>query len=171
MKSLFCFLFFTLAISSSLVSQSLNQWIPDPETDEMMLVGYGDRQGLENSDFNAYFKREYKAYIPVDTICNYLKNNTDSIEITIVLGTWCHDSQEQVPRFYRILDEIDFNTDNLSMIGVDRNKTGGEVDISALDIKLVPTFILFRNEKELGRIIETPMLSLEGDMMTIIRQK
>jgi hypothetical protein len=170
MKSLFCFLFFTLAILSSTVSQSLNQWIPDPETEGKVLIGYGNRQGLENSEFNIYFETEYQAYIPIDTVCNYLKTNVDSIEITIVLGTWCHDSQEQVPRFYRILDEIDFSMDKLTMIGVDRNKTGGETNISDLDIERVPTFILYKENKELGRIIETPMLSLEEDMMTIIRQ-
>jgi hypothetical protein len=170
MKSLFCFLFFSLAFSSILVSQSVNQWFPDPETEGKVLIGYGDRQGLQNSDFNTYIEPEYHAYLPIDTVCDYLTNRLDSIEITIVLGTWCHDSQEQVPRFFRILDEIDFNPDKLTMIGVDRDKTGGEVDISELDIKRVPTFIFYRDNKELGRIIETPMISLEEDLMTIIRQ-
>ena len=170
MKSLFCFLVLSFAFSNYQVAQSLNQWIPDPETDERILVGYGNRQGLEDSEFNSYFETEYQAYQPVDTVCDYLENNTADIKITIVLGTWCHDSQEQVPRFFRILDEIDFNPDKLIMIGVDRNKTGGEVDISDLDIKRVPTFIFFRDNKELGRIIETPMQSLEEDMMTIVRQ-
>jgi hypothetical protein len=153
-----------------MVSQSLNQWITDPETEEKILIGYGNRHGLTNSDFNAYFETEYQEYTPIDTVCSYLEDNMDSINITIVLGTWCHDSQEQVPRFYKILDEIDFNPDKLIMIGVERNKTGGKVDISELEIDRVPTFILYRGNRELGRIVETPILSLEEDMMTITRQ-
>ncbi len=100
---------------------------------------------------------------------NNIYNLDKNTDITIVLGTWCHDSQEQVPRFYRIMDEAKIADDVISVICVDGNKTGGELDIERLGIELVPTFIFYRKGEELGRIIETPEVSLEADMWEIIK--
>jgi hypothetical protein len=171
MKKGFCFLIITLVCLNILTAQSFNHWISDPEKEDTVLVGYGDRQGLQDSDFSTYFETEYHAYILNDTVCDYLGSHVDDIEITIILGTWCHDSQEQVPRFYKILDLINYDPDQITLIGVDRKKEGGDVDLSAMDIRRVPTFIFSRDGKELGRIIETPVNSLEEDMMLIIRHE
>jgi hypothetical protein len=38
-----------------------------------------------------------------------------------------------------------------------------------LNITHVPTFIYYRNEKELGRIVENPMESLEKDTQAIVQ--
>jgi hypothetical protein len=38
----------------------------------------------------------------------------------------------------------------------------------SLDIKRVPTFIIYKNNIETGRIIENPTTSLEQDMVNIL---
>ena len=171
MKKAFCFLILIFTGLIALQSQTFDQWVNDTVKDQKVLLGYGSRAGLEKSDFKAYFSEEYQNYNPDEDACFYLGRHIDSLGITIVLGTWCHDSQEQVPRFFKVLDHIDFNAENLVMIGVDGNKQAGEVDISGLEIELVPTFIFYKNDIELGRIIETPMTSLEEDMLLIIRNQ
>ena len=171
MKKGFCFLFFMIAGFITLHSQTINLWVNDTAKAQNVLLGYGDRTGLENSDFNQYILEEYESYEADEGVCSYLEKNTDSLEITIVLGTWCHDSKEQVPRFFKILDKIRYNSEKVELIGVGGDKLAGEVDISGLNIEYVPTFIFYKNEKELGRIIETPMSTLEEDMMLIIRNQ
>jgi len=42
-------------------------------------------------------------------------------------------------------------------------------DIDNLDIKRVPTFIIYENGEEIGRIIETPKKSLEKDLEKIVK--
>ena len=52
-------------------------------------------------------------------------------------------------------------------VGRDKKAEGTEVDL--LDIKYVPTFIVYRNGKEIGRIVESPQTTLEGDLKNILK--
>jgi thiol-disulfide isomerase/thioredoxin len=92
----------------------------------------------------------------------------DAISLKIVLGTWCPDSRREVPRFMRILKEIDFPADRVSLIGVDNVKFSPTDNYDALGIERVPTFIFYKNNVEAGRIIENPATSLERDMLNIL---
>ncbi len=87
------------------------------------------------------------------------------------MGTWCGDSKEWVPRFYKVMDQAGFNYRKMKLIAVDRNKKAGDLDISALHIERVPTFIFYKKKKELGRIIEVPYDLIEKDMLKIIGGK
>ena len=102
-------------------------------------------------------------------IIDSLSRMTKSFDITLVMGTWCGDSQEQVPRFYRIMYDAQIPDDILTLICVDGNKTAGELSIEQLGIELVPTFIFYRQGEEIGRITETPEVSLEADMWEIVQ--
>ena len=39
-----------------------------------------------------------------------------------------------------------------------------------MNIERVPTFIIYRGEKEIGRIVETPKKSLERDLWNIVKK-
>ena len=88
--------------------------------------------------------------------------------IKIVMGTWCPDSRREVPRFMRILNAIDFPVDRVQFIGVDNAKKSPVENYESLDIIRVPTFIIYKNNIEKGRIIENPTTSLEQDMVNIL---
>jgi hypothetical protein len=55
------------------------------------------------------------------------------------------------------------------MVAVDREKKGGEFCLADFEINLVPTFIFTQQGNEIGRIIETPVVSLEQDLLNIIQ--
>ena len=87
----------------------------------------------------------------------------------MVLATWCGDSKDQVPRFFKIMDEISNSKIDVSeIICLDRNKTAPDFDNEKYKIEKVPTFIIYPGEKEIGRIVETPKISLEEDLLQII---
>ena len=95
----------------------------------------------------------------------------DGITIKIVLGTWCPDSRREVPRFMRILDLWQFPMANVTFIGVDNAKLSPVGEYEKLDIQRVPTFIIYKNNIEAGRIIENPTTSLEQDMVNILKKE
>ncbi len=169
MKTSLWFIILTIFIGFTLQAQKVNKKIMDAEHEQEILIGICNRDGLQEGDFGNYFKEEYEAYEADPVMINNIYNLDKNTDITIVLGTWCHDSQEQVPRFYRIMDEAKIPDDVISVIGVDGNKTGGELNIERLGIELVPTFIFYRKGEEIGRIIETPEVSLEADIWEIIK--
>ncbi len=169
MKTSLWFIIMTVFIGFSLQAQKVNKKIMDPTHEEEILIGICNRTGLEEGEFGIVFTEEYSVYEANKEMVNNIYNLDKNIDITIVLGTWCHDSQEQVPRFYRIMDDAGIPDDVISVICVDGNKTGGDIDIEKFDIELVPTFLFYRNGEELGRIIETPETTLEEDVWEIIK--
>ena len=84
------------------------------------------------------------------------------------MGTWCPDSRREVPRFMKILDLWKFPGEKVTFIGVDNAKLAPVGGYDKLEIERVPTFIIFRNKVETGRIIENPVTSLEQDMLNIL---
>jgi hypothetical protein len=170
MKIRIFFLFSFLILTSAIYAQELNQVTDDTKSGKEILIGFCNRDGLQTGDFASYYKDEYKNYDPNREIVEKVKQHIDGMDIMIVLGTWCHDSKEQVPRFFSIMDKIEFEDKKITMICIDRDKKAGEIDIGELGIERVPTFIFYREKKEIGRITETPEKSLEEDMLLIIQQ-
>ena len=61
-------------------------------------------------------------------------------------------NQHQV--FYRLLDKSGLGNDKVTLIGVDRAKTALNDFHKAFKITNVPTFIVMRDGKEVGRVVE-----------------
>ncbi len=147
----------------------MNSVVVDPNTKTKMLIGYCDKKGLQKGIYGTYFKSQFDVYNPANVYIKKLEEKIDGVEITIVLGTWCSDSQREVPRFYKVLNEAGYNDKRVKVIAVDKNKEAIVVDIKDMDIKRVPTFIIYKDEKEIGRIVETPKKSLERDLWKIVK--
>lgn len=136
-----------------------------------MLYGEISRQQL----FFDYpeWKNEYDFYTLEDKYIHELKKlKSEKIEVDIFLGTWCSDSEREVPRFYKILDVTKFlSEENVKLFAVDRNKKLADDSQSKYNIQKVATFIFRKNGSELGRIIESPEQSLESDIIKILSSK
>ena len=153
-------------------AQILNQKTIDPKKNNEMLVGYCNRDGFStiNSIFDSVYNAEYSVYQADAETMDQLAGKLRGIKITLVMATWCGDSRDWVPRFYKIMDELDFNYKNLTLICVDREKKAPGTKVEELNIERVPTFIFYRKKKELGRIIEVPVDLLEKDILKILQQ-
>lgn len=169
MKKIKIFILFIMILAGNVaMSQAVNKVFKDEKTGNDMFVGEVSREGLTN--LAGWFNEEYNLYKPDTTAVNYLKTNRQSLPyLFIVMGTWCGDSKEHVPHFYKIADMIDYPKDKIFVVAVDRDKKGGDFCLADFNITLVPTFIFTRNGEEVGRIIETPAISLEQDIVNIMK--
>lgn len=150
-------------------AQPFNHFVIDSKTNTNILIDYCDIEGLQKDDYGTYFEKYYNDYKPSKSSLKKLKKKLDNFEITIVLGAWCSDSKREVPRFIKVLDDAGYDNNRVKIIAVDRNKKANLVDVSELDIQRVPIFIVYEDNKEVGRIIETPHKSLEKDLWKIIK--
>lgn len=125
---------------------------------------------------------EFEVYEPGAEDIVTLAQVEEDISIICVLGTWCGDSEREVPRFWKILEDADNPHLELTMFSVGRSSD--EQALAILDnigfdeplretygVQLVPTFIFMSGETELGRIIETPEGTLEQDAAQILSPK
>jgi hypothetical protein len=140
----------------------------DPKAGQEILIGYCTRDGLMSSTFSSYLKNGYAQYKPDGKVIKEIQPKIKGVTMTIIMGTWCSDSQEQVPKFFRILDTLGVDTKPITIICVNKDKMGGPVPLDSLNLDKVPTFILYRDKKELGRIVESPAETLEKDMLSIL---
>ena len=111
------------------------------------------------------FQANYQNYNPSNLLDPALFHD---IKIYVFFGTWCHDSEREVPRLLSLLSKLDVPENNINLIGLNFMKNdlhGREVEFQ---IKKTPSFIFFKNQQEIGRIVEKPEISLEADLLKIL---
>lgn len=115
-------------------------------------------------------KTEKEQYTPDSTAISELKAFDKNINILVMLGTWCSDSRREVPRFLKVMEQIKNNNIHFELYGLDRAKSDSLGMGQANQIEFVPTFILFNESGEWGRIIETPEINMEQDLANLLAE-
>jgi len=138
------------------------------KTEEAMLVGPVVRQDFLADPYKLWFEEEYNIYALDSNVLASIPVEKLNRKIKVFLGTWCSDSQRELPRFYKILDYLDYDKSQLEVIALDREKKSGNNEQEGWNIEFVPTFIFLEDGQEVGRIIETPNETLEKDLLAIL---
>ncbi len=133
------------------------------------LFGVISSSDLQNAPYNEWYSTNYSDYQVDQAALASLDNLLDGIEVKIIMGTWCHDSKREVPRFYKILSSLNGASIEDQMIALDREKKAPNGEIDGMGITNTPTFIFYRDGQELNRIVEVPIESLEKDMAKILK--
>jgi thiol-disulfide isomerase/thioredoxin len=134
-----------------------------------MLLGEITVDEFQDTSFQWWYKSEYEFYQVDSTALSDISINPKDTYIDIYMGTWCSDSRREVPRFIKIMESLGF--DNYHIYAVDRDKHSLNNEAEGKNIELVPTIIFYENSEEIGRIIESPMETLELDMAEILNNK
>jgi thioredoxin 1 len=111
------------------------------------------------------FQDNYEEYQPGNLLDPALFSD---IEIYVLFGTWCHDSQREVPRFLQLLNSLNIQENYIHLIGLNFLKNEPLDRGKSFQIRKTPTFVFLRNQKEIGRIVEMPEISLEADLLKIL---
>ena len=162
----FLLTFALICIVSFSFAQEFNKKGVESKNNEEILIGKCTYDAIFK--FLPDFDSKMKAYNPDQKIVETLKNKLGDITFIVVLGTWCDDSKDQVPVFAKLISLINYDLNNINYICVDRTKNTQDYNDTDLKIEKVPTFIILRNNKEIGRIIETPVQTMEFDLSKII---
>lgn len=91
------------------------------------------------------------------------------IRVDCYFGSWCGDSRRGVPPFYLVWQQAENANIQLNLIGVNRDKVDPEFKALDVGIERVPTFVIFENDQEIGRLIEFPQKdNFVADLMDIL---
>ena len=143
----------------------------DTTNDGKMLLGFQTKNQLKKEPYSEWFNKEFEEYsLDQKAIAELKKEKLNSYQMTVILGTWCEDSHREVPRLFKILETLKFPENKLSNIAVNRKKEAPSGEEGGLNIQKVPTIILKKYGKEIGRIIESPKSGyLERDLVDILK--
>jgi len=133
--------------------------------------GEFSRDQLENSTHNSWFVENYNAHPLNKSLVSQIDSLFDDIEVTIYMGTWCEDSQREVPGFFKIIDALEANDQVQPIVGLNEDKVSHDGSAEQAGVTNVPTFILSKGGEEINRIVEFPIISLEQDILDILQEK
>ena len=124
---------------------------------------------LRTSPITPWFDQEYDR---INTDPNWIKEIKPflkGLKIKVFMGTWCEDSQRELPHFFKLLNALEFDQNHLKMYAMSEEKTTPSNFEKDLDIYNIPTIIFFKDGNEMNRFVEFPLNSLESDIEKIVK--
>jgi len=151
-------LFFTFAVCKNISAQSAllhyYQISTDEENGSKVLKGLLQRADIENDTSFKCFKENMKFGQADAGAVSAFQKNASKFQLVVFGGTWCEDTQNLLPVFYRLVDKSGYPDSSITLIGVDRRKTTLYNLHNVFHIVDVPTFIVMKDGKEVGRVVE-----------------
>lgn len=138
-------------------------------TDGQMLLGDQTLSQFQREPYALWYDTEYQNYTPdAEKLKELKKKKLQRYDFIVYLGTWCSDSHREFPRFIKILTAYGYPLDKVKIIGLNRKKESPGGEEGLYNIQRVPTIIVKKYGKEIGRITEAPTSgSLEEDILRI----
>lgn len=162
---------FLAMLSVPAFAQTSFDKLEDKETNTTMYFGQVSFSDLEKEQDFDWLKKGTDEYKPDTTVTVKLRKLLPQYDMVVVMGTWCEDSQNLVPKLYKTLQAAGYPMQKFSMYAVNRAKEGKNYEHKTYKIERVPTIILYRNHNEEGRIVESVKESIESDILHMIEKK
>jgi len=143
------------------------------QTDEPQLWGKCSLNDLKEAPCGEWFTKNYDDYHPhPDAVKQLRAVDWKDYAVTIYLGTWCGDSRREVPRLIKTLDDADFPQSKITIIAISSEdsvyKQSPGHEERGNHVYRAPTFVIFQKNRELNRIVEIPVTSLERDLLAVL---
>ncbi|MGD1318021.1 TlpA family protein disulfide reductase [Chryseobacterium sp. 2R14A] len=140
--------------------------------DGKMLLGAQLKDQFVKEPYSEWYTKEFNEYQMDEKAVNELKKNKiTAYDLVVFMGTWCEDSHRDFPRLMKILEEVKYPDSRLTIIAVNRKKESPNGEESKYNVSKVPTIIVQKYGKEIGRIIEMPTTGyIERDLVEILKK-
>lgn len=149
----------TVEIPSQLLGKDLN--------DETILLGEISLEQLKYFT-REWFSKEYERYKVDKNLLKKISGELPNKKVVLYMGTWCEDSQREVPGMLKILQLAGYPLEEIQIIAVDEPKERPLAWLQKHKVQYIPALIFFENETEINRIVEFPINTLEQDMWSIL---
>ncbi len=151
---LFIIIIFNLTANLS-YGQAAYEILQDEKHPEVKVLKGLITKSIIESDTASFkwYAANQKYYQPDTAIIGALKRN-NKVQYMVFGGTWCEDTQFILPKFFKLQEKAGIIDSNTVLFGVNRDKkTLGNI-ASAFNITNVPTIIVMKEGKEIGRVVE-----------------
>jgi thiol-disulfide isomerase/thioredoxin len=155
MKKYLLILLFLVSAATGLFAQAQYEASQDPKHPEVKVVrGLINKYQIQNDTAFKWFGPNQTAYKPDTATLNAFERARTKYQFIIFGGTWCEDTQFILPKFFKLQEQSGFPDEAITLFGVNRAKTSLGNIAKAFNITNVPTFIVMKDGKEIGRVVE-----------------
>jgi thiol-disulfide isomerase/thioredoxin len=127
--------------------------LPDAE-EKKFLKGFISKEQITGDPDFAWYQQNLKYAKPNKEYVDIIKEKAYDFQIMLFIGTWCHDSQQILPKYFSLLEAAEFPDHHMVIIACDRQKTAPANMHRPMKVVNVPTLIVLKEGKEVGRIME-----------------
>lgn len=139
------------------------------EKKDTVVVGTLTRKEL--SACCGWFGERYNKSWPNQATVEAIKPYAPQLRFILVVGTWCSDTKEHIPPFFKIIDSLNIPDDRIEIYAVNRKKERKfDKKLKRLKFEYLPTIIVYYNNKEIGRIVEDTKVSVEKDLLAMLQK-
>ena len=144
----------------------------ETQKDGKMLLGNQLKEQFLKAPYADWYVKEHDEYaLDQKAVSELKKEKIGTYDMIVFMGTWCEDSHRDFPRLMKILEAVNYPENKLNIIAVNRKKVSPTGDESLYNLQKVPTIILKRYGKEIGRIVEMPTTGyIERDLVEILKK-
>ena len=136
-----------------------------------MLLGISDKNALMNDKAFGWFRAGYDKYKPSAAPVKVISQIAPSLHIEVFGGTWCDDTHDLLPEFYKVMDAAKVSDTQITLHLVNRDKKTKDGSSEKYKITNVPTFIVFIGGKQVGKVVESAKKSIEADIADMLIDK
>jgi len=140
-----------------------------------MLLGPCYDADLAKDPFSVWYATGFKNYKTDSCFCDSIRPVIGDFTFQIFFGTWCGDSKREVPRMLKVLFQSGYDQKDISLVAVSNTdslyKQSPGHEERGLNIHRVPTLIVRKGGAETGRIVESPIESIEKDLWKILMNR
>lgn len=128
-------------------------------------AGKADNQKLMELD---WFSEGYEQYQPDSSYVGQIRAAKDNYSFVVFAGEWCGDTRNLLPKFYKTADLAGIPRDKITLYFLNRRKKSPEKIERNYNIDAIPAFVLIKDGKEAGRIVEEADGSIEKELSHIM---
>lgn len=142
----------------------------DKKTEKVLLRGKITFEDIREETTCSWFDKNANIYKPNQAAIDVLEEVAKPYRFVVFAGTWCGDTKDLLPKFYKVLKTAGIDLHSVEMYGVNRQKEALNIEHTLYNIGFVPTIIIMQQAREVGRIVETVESSIEEDLLRIIEK-
>lgn len=162
-----CLSLLSLCMAPASVAAAKEKDFDDSEGTSILLGKKSWRQWKAETDWDSYAGGDYRpAKAKVSRISRLVRSS--KISFLIFAGSWCKDSETQLPMLMKLLGAVRVPPGSIELFGVDAGMKEPSGTAQSHGVINVPTLIVLKGQTELGRIVERPEETWEDDLLGIL---
>lgn len=148
------YLFILAALFAATLASAQNAEVSRDTQGKKVLKGFMTRQELASDTAFAWYGQNLQGYTPYAAAVEAFRGAKDSVYLLAFGGTWCGDTHSILPKVLAVTEAAGLPENHITLLGVDRAKTTVHGLEKAFNVTRVPTFIVLKDGKEVGRVVE-----------------
>lgn len=161
---------FTLLLTTNFVIAQDFVREHDRKTGKPLLRGRLSFQDIMKESTCSWLEEGTEAYTPNRSAIEGLSSVWKEYRFVLFVGTWCDDTKNLLPKFYKTVLEAGISPYSVEMYGVNRGKQSLKDEHKFYKLERVPTIIIMHQKREVGRIVESVNTSIEEEMLAIMEK-